>query len=335
MHRSLRTLVVACATSIALVAGTATAAPEVDHRPAPAQDVVRVATLNVLKVLNVTGKRSWEKRRVRMKHLVAETSPDVLMVQEANTKRWRDTRHIHDVRERLATLGYEITSTNYNDCTADCTRGAHIFYDPEAMKLVTPPNGPAAGMLGISQIGQVDFGNVQDRNAAWAFLKPAGSSATALYISVHLPTAKTDHSEALRLAVAQRLRPWAESKIDASGLRDVEIVVGGDLNSYAKRQPRGAQYVLTRAGLIDAFTAPTKKNEHYGTINKTPATAQYLGFPPSPHYYKTEPTRIDYVFSTVAATRHEVVVHLRDSGRFRKYFKASDHNLVLVDLPLK
>ncbi len=336
MQRTLRTIAVASVTSIALLAGSANAAmPEVDYRPPPAGDEVRVATLNVLKVLYVDGKRSWAKRRIRMKHLVAETKPDVLMVQEANTKKWRDTRHIYDVRNRMASLGYEITSTRYNDCTSYCTRGAHIFYNPERMTLVEPPNGPAAGMLGISQIGKVKFGSVQDRNAAWAFLKPVGSSQVAFYMSVHLPTAKTTHSESLRVAVADKLRPWAEAKIAAAGMEDVEIVIGGDLNSHFKRQPLGAQYELAKDGLIDAWTAPKKKNKHYGTINKTPKTAQYLGFPPRPHYYKDEPTRIDYVFSTVPASRHEVVVHLRDSGRFRKYFKASDHNMVLVDLPLK
>lgn len=348
MLRSWRALAVAGATATALLAGPGvssqalvpSAAPAVVPGGAPAQgpaaDAVRVATFNILKATNAKGLRSWKKRRVALKRTLAATTPDVLMIQEASTRKWRGTRHIDDLNRVMGGAGYRITSTDYDSCTAGCTRGAHIFYNPGRMRLMTTP-GPIrpAGMAGISTVGRLGFGSVQDRNASWAFLTPVGSQRPTLYISVHLPTEKTAFAEGLRRTVASGLRPWADGLIRASGLSGAEIVIGGDLNSYAERQPYGAQHLLASAGLIDAYAAPVIVNPHVGTINYTPRTTRYRGFPPRPHHHRTNPTRIDYVFSTVAAQRHEVAIFLKANGKFQKAYRVSDHNMVLADLPLR
>lgn len=333
MIRTLRTLAVASATAMALVTGMVTTTPAGAASPPPAGDAVRVATYNVMKTSKAGGKQSWAKRRVALVNTVRDAAPDVLLVQEVNTQKWRGVRHVDDVVALLGGIGYRITSTDYDSCTVGCTRGAHIFYNPDRMRLANVPM--AAGMTGISTISQTAFGPVQDRNASWAFLTPVGSGRTSLYITVHLPTEKTEFSESLRVAVASHLRPWADSLIAQSGLGTAEIVIGGDFNSYAKRQPFGAQAVVTNAGLIDAYVAAVNVNPNFGTINYTPKTKKYKGFPPRPYFYKRDTTRIDYVFSTVAAQRHEVVLHLQSNGKFDNAYRASDHNMVMVDLPLR
>ncbi|MGB8021458.1 MAG: endonuclease/exonuclease/phosphatase family protein [Candidatus Nanopelagicales bacterium] len=356
MTRTLRTAAVAAIASVGLLAGSPTpiggavalaapASPQLAASPtvarplrnAPAANAVRVATYNVMKTSRMASRWSWSKRRNALRNTVRAASPDVLAVQEANTQRWNGGTHVEDVRRILAGLGYQIGSRNYTSCTSGCTRGSHIFFKSSRMRLVRLPKSGvrAAGMTGISRIAAKGLGGIQDRNVSWAFLSPRGSSRTTLYVSVHLPTQKTAHGERLRVAVASRLRPWADQLIRRSGLRNVELVIAGDFNSFQRRQPRGAQTVLAQAGLIDGFTAPVKVNAHYGTVNYTPQTNKYQGFPPRPHYYKRNTTRIDYVFSTVRPQRHEVVLHLTGKGTFDNRFRASDHNMVMVDLSLR
>lgn len=336
MNRTMRTLLVATATVASLLAGTTSqAAPT---RPSAAADEVRVATYNILKVSgsNAKGRWAWSHRRNALVRSVEATRPDVLAVQEANTQIWHGVRHIDDVRRLLAPLGMQITSTDYDGCTPGCTRGAHLFFRTSRMKLATLPSGMApAGMEALSVIARTGFGGIQDRNASWAFLTPTGSSRTTLYVSVHLPTQKNAHGEHLRRAVAARLKPWAVGLLNRSGLRSAELVIAGDLNSFQRRQPAGAQQILTDAGLIDGFRAPVRANEHYSTVNYTPQTRKYKGFPPRPYYYRSPTTRIDYVFSSVTPRRHEVVLFRTASGRFDNRYRVSDHNMVLVDLPLR
>jgi endonuclease/exonuclease/phosphatase family metal-dependent hydrolase len=333
---SVRALAVAAATSMSLLAGTLPIAQAAVPRSAPADDAIRVATYNVMKTTRLKAKWSWTKRRVAFVNTVRDASPDVLAVQEANLQRWGGSTHLEDVRGLLGGLGYQITSTDYSQCTLGCTRGAHLFFKPSRMSLATLPSGaPAAGMAGMSTIAQVDFGGTQDRNASYAFLTPVGSARTTLFISVHLPTEKTAQGERLRVAVASRLRPWADELIAGSGLAGVNIVIGGDFNSYQRRQPYGAQQVLASAALIDGYAAPVTVNGNYSTVNYTPKTRKYKGFPPRPYFYRRDTTRIDYIFSTVAPQRHEVVLHLTSKGKFDNQYRASDHNMVLVDLPLR
>jgi endonuclease/exonuclease/phosphatase family metal-dependent hydrolase len=320
-----------------LLPGVSGAAQAAVATSAPAGNAVRVATYNVMKVKGGKGAFEWVNRRGALVNTVASTMPDVLAVQEVNTQLWQGVRHVDDVVGLLAPLGYQIASADYEGCTIGCTRGAHVFFTPQSMHLTPPTNSsvPAAGMTGLSVIAGVPFGLIQDRNASWAFLTPNGSSRTTLYVSVHLPTQKTPQAEALRVAVATRLRPWANELIAQSGLAAVEVVIAGDFNSYQKRQPNGAQQILTNAGMVDGFAAPELVNANYGTVNYTPKTKKFKGFPPAPYFYSRNPTRIDYVFSTVAPLRHEVVLRVTPDGRFDNAYRASDHNMVMVDLPLR
>jgi endonuclease/exonuclease/phosphatase family metal-dependent hydrolase len=302
---------------------------------APPAGALRVATFNVAKSTVRTRGFHWGVRRLALVRVVNATRPDVLMVQEANTQRWKGVRHIDDVIGLMRSAGYQIASTAVDNCNPGCTRGAHVFFNPQRVALPRLPSGMApAGMTGQSNIAGTWSSSIQERATSWAFLKPHGSSRVTLYVSVHLPTPKTATGEALRLAIANRLKPWAARLIAASGLPRAELVIGGDFNSYDKRQPQGAQQVLRDAGLHDGWLAPVKVNPNYSTVNITPSTRKYKGFPPRPHFYKQNTTRIDYVFASVPPLRHEVFLRFTAKGTIDNAYRASDHNMVLVDLPL-
>jgi endonuclease/exonuclease/phosphatase family metal-dependent hydrolase len=317
---------------------TATSVRPPPTRQAAAPRAVRVATYNVCKSTCGKGRYSWLYRRGALLNQVRWTDPDVLNVQEANTTRWRGRQQLTDVRILLARLGYTVANLNLT-CTKRCTRGAHIFYKPARLTLRRLPNRAMspAGMAGLSTIAGTSFGSYQDRAVSWAFLTPKGSARTSLYVSVHLITQQTSRGESYRRAAARHLRSFATGLIARSGLRgDVPVIVSGDFNSYQRRQPNGAQAIMVHDGFIDGYAAPVRANVNYGTVNYTPKIRKYKGFPPAPYRYgRTSPARIDYVFSTVAPLRHEVVLRLTGSGRFDDRYRASDHNMVLVDLPLK
>lgn len=306
-------------------------------RPAAASHAVRVATYNICKSTCGKGRYSWANRRNALVNQVRWTDPDVLNVQEANTTKFRGHPQLTDVRARLSRLGYGIANLNLS-CTKRCTRGAHVFYKTSRMSPSTLPNRSMApaGMVGLSTIAKMRFA-YQDRAVSWAFLTPRGSTRPTLYLSVHLITQKTSRGETYRRAAARHLSSFAKGLIARSGLKGaVPVVVSGDFNSYQRRQPNGAQTIMTRHGFTDGYQAPVRANANYGTINRAPKINKYKGFPPGPYRYgRISPARIDYVFSTVAPLRHEVVLRLKSNGRFDDRFRASDHNMVLVDLPLR
>jgi endonuclease/exonuclease/phosphatase family metal-dependent hydrolase len=329
-------LVAPAVTAGAAVAPSA-AAPTARTAPAsaPIPGALRVATFNIAKSTIRTRGFHWGVRRVALANVVNATRPDVLMVQEANTQKWKGVRHIDDVIRVMGSVGYQIASTAVDNCNPGCTRGAHVFFNPQRMALAPLPSGMApAGMTGQSNIAGTWAGGIQERATSWAFLKPRTSSRVTLYVSVHLPTQKTATGEALRLAIANRLVPWATELVAASGLPRADLVIGGDFNSYDKRQPAGAQQVLRSVGLHDGWLAPEKVNANFSTVNITPSTKKYKGFPPRPYSYKSNTTRIDYVFATVPPLRHEVFLRFTSAGKIDNAFRASDHNMVLVDLPL-
>ena len=326
----------ATAVAAAAAPAKAVAAAPTTVTASAADPIVRMATYNICKKACGKGKHSWAHRRVALVRTVDSVRPDVLAVQEANTQIWNGIRHIDDVVNLLGSVGYQIASTNYESCTLNCTRGAHVFYNPARMHIAALPNpAVAVGMTGLSTIAQTPFGGVQDRAVSWAFLSRNDSGRVAMYVSLHLPTEKNAFSESLRVAIAANLRAWASGIIQASGVA-ADLVVAGDFNSYSRRQPFGAQQVLSTAGaLIDGYAAPVKVNANFGTVNMAPKIKKYKGFPPRPYYYATtDPARIDYVFSTVYPARWEVVLRLTANGKFDNAYRASDHNMVVVDLPL-
>jgi endonuclease/exonuclease/phosphatase family metal-dependent hydrolase len=310
------------------------------ERPAPEVGALRVATWNV----NGNGTChhcandhfSWNVRRGALVQSVWAASPDVLAVQEASISRTHGVRHIDDLRAILAPIGYSVASDYYLTAPhRGASLGAHIFVKTSRVVLTAPPTGrPASGYALMSQIAGSGFRGAKDRSVAWAFLMGPTPTTPTLLLSVHLPTPKSRAAEAARVAVARRLREWATQLAASAGFPGANLVVAGDFNSFDRRQPSGAQAVLNQEGLVDGFAAPVHVNGQYGTTNYTPSMNRYRGYPPSPPHYTGTPTRIDYIMSTVKPLRYEVFLVLDGSGHFDSRYRASDHNMVMVDLPI-
>ena len=109
-----------------------------------------------------------------------------------------------------------------------------------------------------------------------------------------------------------------------------------DLNSYEERQPDGAQSLLRQAGWLDAWNAPDRRNIMFSTINYTPDTRQYGGWPPRPRPFSEFATRIDYIFALgdVKLVNYEVMMWLNPDDTFDSDYQASDHQSVRATLVL-
>jgi endonuclease/exonuclease/phosphatase family metal-dependent hydrolase len=199
----------------------------------------------------------------------------------------------------------------------------------------SPTQDVGVGMASQRELTGMGWGPIQDRNVSWAYLQDIATGGVFLAVSVHLPTEKTTKGEDVRQSVARALPGWIDSLNADRGLTGVPALIMGDLNSYATRQPRGAQWILGQAGFVDAFEAPDRVNPRYGTVNYTPRIRKWDGFPPKPFRYANEASRIDYVLGKngVLPLRHEVVLHLR-GGKFDPDYRGSDHNLVRTQLSL-
>lgn len=191
----------------------------------------------------------------------------------------------------------------------------------------------ATGMMSQRQLSGLDWGNIQDRNVSWAYLQDIATGAVFMALSVHLPNEKTAQGETVRRRTAARIASWAESQNAGLGLGNIPVVLMGDLNSFQARQPVGAQAALYAAGFVDAFSAKVRINAHYPTVNVTPLTRRWDGFPPRPFRYAGPANRIDYILAKngVRARSYEVFLTLR-RGRFDNRYRGSDHNLVRADL---
>mgnify|MGYP003342883276 CR=1 FL=1 len=103
-------------------------------------------------------------------------------------------------------------------------------------------------------------------------------------------------------------------------------VLMADLNSYAKRQPNGAQKILTNLGWQDSWNAPSRTNIQYSSINYNPQLADGSGFPAKPYVFKKskrnplgQATRIDYIMTLgpgVKAVDYKLVIYTNGDGTF-------------------
>ena len=194
----------------------------------------------------------------------------------------------------------------------------------------------ATGMESQRQLSGMDWGPVQDRNVSWAYLQDLATGAVFMAVSVHMPNEKTAAAEDIRRKTAAAIAGWVDRQNAELGLAAVPVVLMGDLNSFAQRQPRGAQQVMYDAGFVDAFTAPARVNARFPTVNMTPLTRRWDGFPPKPFKYTRSASRIDYILGKGGVTplRHEVFLTLHSDGTFDNRYRGSDHNLVRATLSL-
>lgn len=172
---------------------------------------------------------------------------------------------------------------------------------------------------------------VDDRGWSYAYLRDKRTSSDFVAVSVHLPNEKTPAAEQVRVAAAEGLVRHLRADARARGLAGIPIVVAGDLNSFQRRQPRGAQRRFTSAGFTDAYDAGKQVNGTVPTVNMR--TLKRDPFPPRPHH-APRPARLDYIFVDRGRPEvYEVFLRLR-KGRFDDRYRPSDHNPVKARLRL-
>lgn len=196
----------------------------------------------------------------------------------------------------------------------------------------TPFRSLGSASISLATWGRPDLaGSVQDRNLTWGLFRHQRTGAAFLAVAVHLPNEKSPQAEKYRKHLAQSVKPQLEQWRKRLGAPSVPVILMGDLNSFAYRQPRGAHWILAKQGFRDAHSAPQKVNGNVTTVN-TSATSRNP-FPPGPRR-SDNPTRIDYVMLDKGrALRYEVHVRLK-AGRFDNRYRGSDHNLVKATLRL-
>jgi endonuclease/exonuclease/phosphatase family metal-dependent hydrolase len=318
------------------------------------------ASFNVCKVDCAPPAPPWEVRRERVARVIAESGADVIGVQEATNNPTSTAKtQAEDIANIAAPAGYRVPSypLEANECRrprtpsgqlagpSPCDNTAMLLYRTGTVRQVALPGGkPSAGILLTSSIAPGVDPASAIRSVAWAYLEAVGAGPF-LAVSLHTDSAKTPETEASRVAIAGALGPWAEGWNAAHGLPGVPVLLMADLNSYAKRQPNGAQKVLVDAGWTDAYQAPAKRNVQFSTINYNPLLpVNEQGFPTRPYEFRTSKknpvlnaTRVDYVMARgagITPVDYEVVIRLNPDGTFAPEYQASDHQMVRATLVL-
>jgi endonuclease/exonuclease/phosphatase family metal-dependent hydrolase len=318
-----------------------------------------VASFNVCKVACAAPAPSWDVRRDRVARVIAETGADVIGIQEATNNATTTARtQAEDIANLAAPAGYRTPSypIDANECRrprdaagqlagpSPCDNTAMLLFKDATLDQVALPDGrPSAGIIRTSTITPATDPMSAMRSVAWAYLQGANGVGPFLAISVHTDSAKTPEAEASRVAIAGALDAWAQDWNAAHGMAGAPVVLMADLNSYAKRQPNGAQQVLVNAGWTDAATAPTQRNVQFSTINYNPLLGlTEQGFPAKPYEFRTSrknpvlnATRIDYVMAKgagIVPLDYEVVIRLNADGTFSSDYQASDHQMVRATL---
>ena len=316
-------------------------------------------SFNVCKVACAPPAPSWDVRRDRVARVIAETGVDVVGLQEATNNATTTAKtQAEDIANVTAPAGYRTVTypIEANECrrprdsagqlagTSPCDNTAMLLFKDATVDQVALPGGqPSAGILLTSSIAPGVDPQSGMRSVAWAYLQGANGTGPFLAVSIHADNAKTPESEASRVALAAALDGWSQAWNAAHGMTGAPVVLMADLNSYAKRQPNGAQRVLVDGGWTDAATAPTRRNVQFSTINYNPLLGvSEQGFPSKPYEFRAsrknpvlDATRIDYVMARGAGITpldYEVVIRLNADGTFSPDYQASDHQMVRATL---
>ncbi len=316
-------------------------------------------SFNVCKVSCAPPAPSWDVRRDRVARVIAETGADVIGVQEATNNATSTARtQAEDIAAIVAPAGYRtpVYPIEANECRrprdsrgqlagpSPCDNTAMLLFKDATIDQVMLAGGqPSAGVILTSTITPSADPMSAMRSVAWAYLQGANGTVPFLAVSMHTDSAKTPEAEASRVAIASTLDAWAQGWNAARGMVGAPVVLMADLNSYAKRQPNGAQKVLVDAGWTDAATAPVKRNVQFSTINYNPLLGvNEQGFPARPYEFRTSKknpvlnaTRVDYVMAKgvgVLPLDYEVVIRLNPDGTFSADYQASDHQMVRTTL---
>lgn len=303
------------------------------------------AQFNVCKTQCDAPAPSWDIRRTRAQAVLAATTADVIGVNEATNYSTSTAKtQWEDIQNLMAPYGYSAIKATVDECErprdangqlagpSPCEHTTGILYKTATVHEYTPGTGtPSSGAVMLRTINPAADADSGAREVNWALMQANdGSTPPFLAISLHMSTIKDDAHEATRVGTAQALAGWANSKIAAAGLpASTPIVLMADLNSYAKRQPNGAQKVLTDNGWTDAYSAPTIVNERWSSINETPVSVPWSGKVYFYYSRKNPVTRIDYIMSRGATPlMYETLMWLNPDRTRTEAYAASDHNAI-------
>lgn len=334
--------------------GLAVAVGAMSLTGAPAQaeeEVLTFASWNVCKVSCAAPAPPWEVRRERVALVINESGADVVGLQEAtnNATSFAPTQ-VADIAQLVAPAGYQLPvfPDSANECRrplnaagrpagrSSCDNTTSLLFKSSTVEQVSLPGAPSAGISQLGSVGGAQDAESAKRSVSWAYLQGRNGTGPFLAISVHTDSVKGGSAEASRIAVGQSLAGWVAAMNSARGMDGTPAVLMADLNSYAQRQPQGIQRQLTDSGWTDAFSAPTKRNIRYSTVN---ASAKYglTGFPLQPRVQAKSRNnkqgaapRIDYIMTLGDNLRpldYEVVVYLKGRA-FDTDYQGSDHQMV-------
>lgn len=318
----------------AVVIGMASATPATSMQPRSTASAVdttlTLATYNICKKTCGTGEFAWANRKSAVLRTLAASYADVIGIQEASGT-------VTELMPTLAAKGY-LRAASWTFCRAGCTADSYIFYKADTIEPVPYGVEQQTNAIRYSSAGMgsetlksltsgLNWSGSFDRNFAYAVLRHKGTGAAFIASSVHLPTEKTPAAERLRRASAGAIAARLDAITYSLGAGDIPRVLLGDLNSFPRRQPKGAQHVLSRLGFKDALKAPVKVNSEVPTVNTTNASRD--PFPMKPFRFR-DPARIDYVmFDQGRPLRYELFLRLK-KGKFDNRYRGSDHNMVIA-----
>ena len=216
-------------------------------------------------------------------------------------------------------------------CSGSCVRTTGILAKRDVFRSVSLPSGEETyGMVSLKSLTGQSWGPSLDRAFSWALLEHIPTGQPILVSSVHLVNEKTASGERSRQASAAAVAQWLKEYAARIDMPNTRLFVAGDLNSFQKRNPKGAHRVLEQSDFVDGFRAKRRINPRYPTVNHAFGSS---GWPTRPPIYNREAPRIDYVFGSRDMRPVKYGVHIKKlrNGKFNPKFRGSDHNLVWSD----
>ncbi|TFD45070.1 hypothetical protein E3T33_07385 [Cryobacterium sp. TMT1-2-1] len=297
---------------------------------------LRVAEYNVQSVAasaKLSG-RTWAQRRLKVAASIKVSGADLLAAVELTTAaagngktQWEDLR---DLLAQPGYGGYRIANDNVGGAGTGATKGAHLFYDPTVVSVVS------SGIVSGKDVTNLYYpaswpAGLTDRYLSWAKFTMKSTGKPFFAASVHLPAGSSYAN--LRVREAAAIDKYLTAKAGT-----LPIVVMGDLNSSFAALPDGPQTTFTRAGYYDASSAVQKANPRYPTANITNQVDNktVVGYPYTPYLYQYAAPRIDYILVKnspgALAYRNQLVLV---NGKFDPAYQGSDHNLQWADIGIK
>jgi len=305
----------------------------------PSSLALRVGTFNV-RTARADDGRSWLQRASDVAREIASRSPGVLAIQElgpgrADGTKGTTTGHLRQttslersLRSVVGDSRYQLVRTTpyVKPGTNHGTQGTRILYNTRKFKLLSncPEKtgsknyNPSCSMN--MPLRSSDSESLR-RSAAYAKFADRKTGKRFWVVSVHLDDR---HSSSLSKEKSYNALRGAQARavyLKVNGLRKSgeKVIYAGDFNSWQTNRAGDAprKYLLGQ-GFYDAYSADTRINDKYPTINHYKTTLAAKG------------VRLDYVMikGSRQVLRYENVMKRVDSSR------PSDHNLVVADVVL-